>query len=62
MSFGYDRRTAITGLVKGVAFNTEEWQGRKLDVLLMQIEVIDDDEETQEAVGDWHYWMGRRYF
>lgn len=43
-------------------FITVKWQGRELDVPLVQIEVVDGDEDTQEVVEDWHYWMGRRNF
>jgi hypothetical protein len=31
------------------------WQGRKLAVPLAQLQAIDADEATQEAIGDWHY-------
>jgi len=27
----------------------------------MQLEVIQGDEQTKEAVQDWHYWMDRGY-
>ena len=33
------------------------WQGRKMAVPLSQLEAIDPDESTQEAIGDWHYWV-----
>jgi hypothetical protein len=36
-----------------------EWQNRQLGVPLEQILPIDSDEETLEAVKDWHYWIGR---
>lgn len=42
-------------------FVTVKWQGRELDVPLAQIEVIDGDDETREAVEDWHYWIDRGY-
>ena len=35
------------------------WQGRKLAVPLSQLEAIDADESTQEAIGDWHYWVAQ---
>jgi Calcium binding len=35
------------------------WQGRKMAVPLAQLEAIDADESTQEAVGDWHYWVAQ---
>jgi Calcium binding len=37
-----------------------EWHGDELAVPLMQLEPdADVDEETKEAVGDWHYWVNR---
>jgi hypothetical protein len=38
-----------------------EWQNRRFGVPLEQILPIDADEETLEAVKDWHYWTGRGY-
>ncbi len=37
------------------------WQGRDLAVPLMQLEPLDADEDTQEAIADWHYWIARGY-
>lgn len=37
------------------------WMQRKLAVPLSQLEAIEVDEETQEAIEDWHYWVGRGY-
>ena len=37
------------------------WRGRKLTVPLTQLDVIDPDEPTQEAIGDWRYWVSRGY-
>ena len=37
------------------------WQGRKMAVPLSQLEAIRTDESTDEAVGDWHYWVARGY-
>jgi hypothetical protein len=37
------------------------WQGRQLAVPLAQLEPIDADDETQEAIEDWHYWVLRGY-
>ena len=38
------------------------WDKDGLGVPLSQLEVIHaDDEQTQEAVEDWHYWVGRGY-
>ena len=38
-----------------------EWNKGSLGVPLVQLEPIDTDEQTQEAVEDWHYWMQRGY-
>ena len=35
------------------------WQGRKMAVPLSQLEAINPDESTQEAIGDWHYWVAQ---
>src|SRR5579885_1836281 len=37
------------------------WQGRKMAVSLSQLEAINPDESTQEALGDWHYWLAHGY-
>ena len=37
------------------------WEGRKFAVPLAQLEQIDADTETQEAIEDWHYWVARGY-
>ena len=42
-------------------FVTVRWQNRELDVPLAQLDAVDGDEETQEAVGDWHYWVAQGY-
>jgi hypothetical protein len=38
-----------------------QWQGRPLAVPLAQLEGIAVDDATQEAIGDWHYWVARGY-
>jgi Calcium binding len=38
-----------------------QWQGRRLAVPLSQLEGKDVDEATQEAIGDWYYWVARGY-
>ena len=35
------------------------WQGRKMAVPLSQLETIEADETTNEAIDDWHYWVAR---
>lgn len=38
------------------------WQDRQFAVPLSQLEAIEEvDEETQEAIEDWHYWVARGY-
>jgi len=39
-----------------------QWENRGLAVPLSQLQPIDSvDENTQEAVADWHYWVGQGY-
>jgi hypothetical protein len=38
-----------------------QWQGRKMAVPLSQLNAIDPDEPTNEAIGDWHYWVSQGY-
>ena len=37
------------------------WEKRNMAVPLSQLQIIDGDEETREAVADWHYWVGQGY-
>ena len=37
------------------------WSGRRLAIPLVQIEPIEADDGTQEAIEDWHYWMAQGY-
>jgi hypothetical protein len=37
------------------------WKQRQLAVPLMQLEGIHVDEETQQAIEDWHYWVNSGY-
>jgi hypothetical protein len=37
------------------------WQGRKMAVPLSQLEAINPDESTQEAIGDWLSWVAQGY-
>jgi Calcium binding len=34
---------------------------RQIAVPLMQLEGIEVDEEAQQAIEDWHYWVNRGY-
>ena len=38
-----------------------EWSGRMFGVPLSQLEGIEVDKNTEEAISDWHYWVGRGY-
>ena len=38
-----------------------EWQDRTFGVPLVQLQPLDVDEATEEAIADWHYWVGRGY-
>src|SRR5437588_10283146 len=37
------------------------WNSRQLAVPLMQLEGVQVDEEMQQAIEDWQYWVGRGY-
>ena len=37
------------------------WQKRKLAVPLSQLKAVEVDDETQQAIEDWHYWTARGY-
>lgn len=37
------------------------WRGRDLAVPLAQLEGIAVDDDTAEAIADWHYWVARGY-
>jgi Calcium binding len=37
------------------------WQGRTLALPLAPLEAVDVDEQTREAIDDWHYWVERGY-
>lgn len=37
------------------------WQGRNMAVPLSQLAAIDPDESSEEAIGDWHYWVSQGY-
>lgn len=42
-------------------FVMTRWRPHELAVPLMQVEGIDADEETQQAIEDWHYWVNQGY-
>ena len=46
---------------RGAFFAQIEWDGRPLAVPLSQLRALDADEDTTEALEDWHYWIARGY-
>jgi hypothetical protein len=42
-------------------FVTIPWERRTLAVPLAQLEVVHADDQTREAVEDWHYWVRMGY-
>ena len=37
------------------------WEGRNMAVPLSQLKPVDAEEQTAEAVSDWHYWVAQGY-
>ena len=37
------------------------WEGRTLCIPLAQLKGVKLDEDTQEAIEDWHYWIAQGY-
>ena len=52
---------AMKGECMREMFVSIRWGERTLAVPLAQLEVIDGDDQTREAVEDWHYWVGMGY-
>ena len=42
-------------------FATIRWDNDELAVPLSQLKVVDADEQTRQAVADWHYWLSQGY-
>ncbi|HEY3080539.1 MAG TPA: calcium-binding protein [Chloroflexota bacterium] len=42
-------------------FVRTRWKGRALAVPLVQLEGVAVDEQTEQAIEDWRYWVGRSY-
>src|SRR5574340_1105688 len=38
-----------------------QWNSRTIGVPLVQLQGINVDEETQQAMEDWHYWIDQEY-
>lgn len=37
------------------------WEGRQMAVPLSQLKALEVDDETREAIEDWHYWVSQGY-
>jgi hypothetical protein len=37
------------------------WKSRTLAIPLSQIKPLKADDDTTEAIGDWHYWKKKGY-
>jgi hypothetical protein len=35
------------------------WQGRTMAIPLSQLEAVNPNESTEEAIADWHYWLAQ---
>jgi Calcium binding len=58
--------TEVLGMAKEDACEHDmlvqiRWQGRKMAVPLSQLDAVNPDESTNEALGDWHYWVSQGY-
>jgi hypothetical protein len=42
-------------------FVRTDWSGRALAVPLAQLAAVDVDDETEQAIEDWRYWVGQGY-
>ena len=40
-------------------FVIKRWERNGLAVPLMQLELIHGNDQTREAIEDWHYWINR---
>ena len=40
-------------------FMTVEWLDREFGVPLKQLEPLEAGDKTEQALGDWHYWLER---
>ncbi len=47
-----------TDYMQGV-FVIIPWDGRTLGVPLAQLTGVDVDDDTAQAIADWHYWLGQ---
>lgn len=54
-------RMAVEDACEHDMFVQIRWQGRNMAVPLSQLTAINPDESTDEAVGDWTYWVAQGY-
>jgi hypothetical protein len=60
-------QVTVLGLLDDSSGNFSEmtvkirWQGRMMGVPLAQLVGVDVDEDTEEAIADWHYWIKEGY-
>ena len=54
-------RMAVEDACEQAMFVQIRCRGRKLAIPLSQLDAIDPDESTNEAIGDWHYWVSQGY-
>lgn len=52
---------APTGECEREMFVDIEWEDDLLAVPLIQLQAPETDEETQQAIEDWHYWVNQGY-
>ena len=38
-----------------------QWQSHEFAVPLIELQGVDVDEKTQQAIEDWHYWVDQGY-
>jgi hypothetical protein len=53
----------VVGMTDEIVSSSEmfvlvEWMDRRFGVPLSQLKVLDADQDTWDAVDDWHYWSG----
>jgi hypothetical protein len=54
-------KVRVVGMIDEVIsemFVRIEWMDREFGVPLSQLEPVDPDTDTKEAINDWHYWEG----
>jgi hypothetical protein len=61
-----DERIKVVGMVDEYDCMVEmivkiEWSDRNFGVPLAQLKAVAVDDETEEAIADWHYWVSRGY-